>query len=204
MRIEMVGGLGVGKSTMCRIFNGKGFNVVYEDLSSNPFLSDSYRDPAKYAFPSQMNFVMDKYKTMLSETEDEVYVYDQSFAANRAYNSLLSDRDLYWGHAVVNEALHFAEATFGRPDIIINFQCDPAVQVERIKRRGRSFETVDEKFVVSLRKALDFEINHTYGKDLKNGHIKYEEIDVSNCNVDDYVSFVDKIITGYDLKAKVL
>jgi dephospho-CoA kinase len=32
MRIELVGGLGIGKSTLCRALEGIGFNCIYENL----------------------------------------------------------------------------------------------------------------------------------------------------------------------------
>ena len=85
MRIELVGGLGIGKSTLCKALDKIGFNCIYENLNTNPFLADCFKDPVNFRFPSQMWFALSKFHEIKKfERMDKINVLDQAVLNIRA------------------------------------------------------------------------------------------------------------------------
>ena len=60
--IAVEGVIGVGKTTLARMFQRE-FNaqLVLEVFEENPFLSDFYTDRARYAFQTQIFFLLSRY-----------------------------------------------------------------------------------------------------------------------------------------------
>jgi len=188
LRIELVGGLGVGKTAMARIFEKYGVTPVYEDLSQIKFLPESYTNPALYGFPAQLSFAINKYVTMPNEDPNKLYVYDQATATNRAFNALMAaDSET---RALTRALFQRAEKDLNPPDYIIDLWCKPEVELERIRGRGRDFENVDLDFLENLRNQIDIEVEDvvaSYG-------CNYTRIDVSKMDLNDYESFVIKYL----------
>ncbi|PZP53613.1 MAG: deoxyadenosine kinase [Micavibrio aeruginosavorus] len=141
MRIELVGGLGVGKSTLCDALGKIGFHCLYETLDTNPFLADCYADPANFRFSSQMWFVLSKFHEILkSGPEHRIKVLDQSVLNVRAYTNLLFRNEDTKAHDIIDQCFAYLEEKTGPPDLLINLACSPREQLRRIKMRSRSFE----------------------------------------------------------------
>lgn len=67
MRIELIGGMGIGKTTLCNVLSEIGFHCILEDLGENPFLAKMYKDEEGFRFPSQMWFILSKYAELQAE-----------------------------------------------------------------------------------------------------------------------------------------
>ena len=173
-----------GKTTLCKSFEKLGCVINYEDLSHNPFLAKCYEDPKKYRFPSQMWFALEKYRAMMEEDPALTYVYDQATLTNNAYTNLLYKDDFEDGSAWLNIKSTFEQTQrdLGAPDIIIDMRCDPYTQLDRIRSRGREFETVDIKFVIRLQEEIDLLL--TQAK--KEGKSHIYTVDVSELSLSDY------------------
>ena len=79
MRIELVGGLGVGKTTIAKEFERQGCTIVTEKIEDNWFLEGCYQGLQDYEFPSQLWFIQTKFKELLDNKDNEKpTVYDQS------------------------------------------------------------------------------------------------------------------------------
>ena len=197
MRVDILGTLGVGKTTLCNLLeDNPDVNMYYEDLKKNPYLADSYTNPEMYAFPSQMNFVMQKYENLL-DTENnsgKINIFDQAFAANRAYNRLLADRVVYWGHTIANDALSYTEYTFGPPDVLVYLKCSPEENLKRVQKRGREFENIDLDFVKNLGYLIETEL-----KDFKRRHParKVIEIDVTSMQLSEYPELAERLLAEF-------
>jgi len=191
MRIELVGGLGVGKTSMCEMFAEYGAIPVFEDLSQIKFLEESYSNPGLYGFPAQLSFAINKYVTMPHEDPKALYVYDQATATNRAFNALMSaDEET---RALTKALFQRAEKDLKPPEYIIDMWCKPEVELERIRERGRGFETVDLGFLENLRKQIDIEVADvvaSYG-------CHYTRLDVSNMSLRNYKDFVANYMAKY-------
>lgn len=140
MRIEIAGALSCGKSTLAGILAAKGHKIVYEDLSTNPYLGLRVEDPEKYDFLCQRQFVLDKIASLeAAEGAGVPYFTDFSLAAERAYVShYVSDRPDWIAELFL--ILERSEAVQGLPNLIVHLECSPEAQLERIRIRGREFE----------------------------------------------------------------
>jgi deoxyadenosine/deoxycytidine kinase len=168
MRIEQVGGLGIGKSTLCRAFEDIGFNCIYENLKTNPFLADCFENPDAFRFPSQMWFVLSKYHEIRKfEIPGRVNVVDQAVMNVRAYTNMLFRNEDPAAMDIIERCFAYMEANAGAPDLLINLKCSPHEQMRRIKGRNREHEKgVTLEYITELQT----EINILVNRHKANGH----------------------------------
>lgn len=162
MRIELVGGLGIGKSTLCKALDKIGFNSIYENLNTNPFLADCFKDPANFRFPSQMWFALSKFHEIKKfERTDKINVLDQSVLNVRAYtNMLFRDEDPEALH-IINQCFDHLEGKLGKPDLLINLKCSPQEQLRRIRGRNRDHEkSVQLDYITALQQEINILVNN--------------------------------------------
>ena len=162
MRIELIGGLGIGKSTLCKALEKIGFNCIYENLNTNPFLADCFRDPENFRFPSQMWFALSKFHEIKKfEVTDKINVLDQAVLNVRAYtNMLFRDEDPEALH-IINQCFDHLEGKLGKPDLLINLKCSPQEQLRRIRGRNRDHEkAVQLDYLTDLQQEMNILVNH--------------------------------------------
>lgn len=161
MRIELVGGMGLGKTTLCKVFEQIGFNCIYEDLGDNPFLADFYKDKDGFRFPCQLWFIAAKFAELQKEMKTGyMNVMDQAVLNCRAYANMLFKHDDPEGMAIIDQSFAYIDKQFGKPDVIINLKCAPEVQKRRIEHRNRSFEqSVELDYLYALRDQISLLIN---------------------------------------------
>ena len=142
MRIELVGGMGIGKTTLCRVLTEIGYHCILEDLGENPFLAKMYKDPEGFRFPSQMWFILSKYAELQAELRaGAINVIDQAVLNIRAYTNLLfqNHSDLQ-AMSLMDGLFDYIEGKFGRPDLLIYLKASPDIQMKRIHTRNRDYE----------------------------------------------------------------
>lgn len=149
MRIEIIGGLGVGKTTLCAGLTRLGFRCVGEDLNQNQYLSLAYQDPESFGVYSQISFVLSNHFIFRQNTApDEVSIFDYSVINDRAYATLFlnpAERDMVLG---LIDGMQDKE---GRADLYLYLTCPAAVQMERIRLRNRDHErAITQDFVERL------------------------------------------------------
>lgn len=161
MRIELVGGLGIGKSTLCHALDKIGFNSIYENLSTNPFLADCFKDPANFRFPSQMWFALSKFHEIKKfERSDRINVLDQSVLNVRAYTNMLFRNEDADALHIINQCFDYLEGKLGKPDLLINLKCSPQEQLRRIRGRNRDHEkSVALDYIADLQQEMNILIN---------------------------------------------
>ncbi|MBI2235242.1 MAG: deoxynucleoside kinase [Micavibrio aeruginosavorus] len=161
MRIELVGGLGIGKSTLCHALDKIGFNSIYENLSTNPFLADCFKDPANFRFPSQMWFALSKFHEIKKfERNDRINVLDQSVLNVRAYTNMLFRNEDADALHIINQCFDYLEGKLGKPDLLINLKCSPQEQLRRIRGRNRDHEkSVALDYIADLQQEMNILIN---------------------------------------------
>jgi deoxyadenosine/deoxycytidine kinase len=164
MRIEIAGALSCGKSTLAGKLASLGHKIVYEDLSTNPYLDLRVQDPEKYDFLCQRQFVLDKIASLqAAEAEGGPYFADFSVAAERAYVSHYVSHRPDWISELM-ALLDRSETEQGLPDLIVHLQCAPEAQIERIRRRGRDFEQGhDIAFIQNINDRVDAQVNRVAG-----------------------------------------
>src|SRR5713101_7338421 len=133
--IVVEGPIGVGKTTLtralCKRFRGRG---LYEIVEENPFLASFYQDRQKYAFQTQLFFLLSRFKQQQDLFQQDLFssvtISDYLFAKDRIFASITLDPNELALYERVYE--HLGPRVL-RPDLVIYLQA-------RIKKRGREFE----------------------------------------------------------------
>lgn len=140
--IVVEGPIGVGKTSLCNIladrFAGR---RVHEVVEENPFLANFYGDRQKYAFQTQIFFLLSRFKQQQELFQQDLFnsvtISDYLFAKDRIFALLNLDRNEQSLYDRVFEALEFRVT---KPDLVIYLQARLDVLLYRIKKRGREFE----------------------------------------------------------------
>src|SRR2546430_16714125 len=68
--IVVDGRIGVGKTVLTRLLGERlGMRTVFEQFEENPFLSNFYMDRARYAFQTEVFFLLNRYRQQQSVIE---------------------------------------------------------------------------------------------------------------------------------------
>lgn len=140
--IVVEGPIGVGKSSLANILAERmQARRVMEIVEENPFLASFYTDRNKYAFQTQMFFLLSRYKQQQELFQQDLFnsvtVSDYLFAKDRIFASLTLDPNELGLYDRVFEALG---TRVTKPDLVIYLQARIDVLLQRIKKRGREFE----------------------------------------------------------------
>jgi deoxyguanosine kinase len=154
--VVMEGCIGVGKTTLSHLFSRRlGARVVLEIVEENPFLPLFYQDSVAHAFKTQMFFLLSRFRQQEALMQDELFshgvVSDYLFAKDRIFATLtLNPSEL----ALYDQVYGVLNTRVPKPDLVIFLQAPMEVILERIKRRGRSFEkNIDVAYLRSLTEA---------------------------------------------------
>lgn len=179
MRIELIGGMGIGKTTLCNVLAEIGYNCILEDLGENPFLAGQYSDMKGFRFPSQMWFAISKYAELQAEIKPaSINVIDQAIINCRAYTNLLfKDNHDPKAHDLINQVFEYIDDKFGDPDLLIYLKASPENQMKRIHARNRGYElSVDLDYLVNLKTEIDLLVEEARVTGMKIIEIDTDEI----------------------------
>ncbi len=143
--IAIAGNIGAGKTTLSELLSKHyGWEVHYEDASSNPYLSDFYDDMQRWAFNLQIYFLNSRYKQILDIQKGDVSVvqdrtiYEDAyiFAPNLHEMGLMSERDFENYFDLFNTM----SKQVNPPDLLIYLKSNISTLVNHIQTRGRDYE----------------------------------------------------------------
>jgi deoxyadenosine/deoxycytidine kinase len=157
--IAIEGVIGAGKTTLAAMLGETiGANVVLEQFEENPFLKDFYQDPDRFAFQTQIFFLLSRYKQQRDLFQADLFhrflVTDYIFEKDKifAYLNLETD-ELRLYETLVNSIAHNVPA----PDLVVYLQSSVPVLLERIRKRGRAFEKdMAEDYIRDLNEAYNY------------------------------------------------
>lgn len=138
-RVEIVGGVASGKTTLNSLLARQGFWGLFEDFASNPFFELFYASPSRYAFETEVTYMLQHYSSIANAevAGDQPLVADFSMALDLAYARVtLGADDL----AVFETVFDHALAKIGLPDVLVKLDCAPEVELARIRARARPAE----------------------------------------------------------------
>lgn len=156
--IAVEGPIGVGKTSLTQILAQRfGARRIMEVVEENPFLSNFYTDRAKFAFQTQMFFLLSRYKQQQELFQQDLFsqvtVSDYLFAKDRVFACLTLDPNELALYDRVYDALN---TRVTKPDLVIYLQARMDVLLARIKKRGRDFERkFDAKYLEDLCRAYN-------------------------------------------------
>jgi len=140
--VAIEGVIGVGKTSLAHLLeewlNAK---LVMEKFDENPFLADFYLDPERYAFQTQLFFLLSRYRQQQELRQTEVFhklvISDYMFVKDRLFASLnLDDKEM----SLYDSVAKILEKNILNPDLVIYLQAETPKLMERITLRGRDFE----------------------------------------------------------------
>jgi len=136
------GPIGVGKTSLTTLLSEElNARLVLERAEDNPFLTDFYRDPARYRFQTQMFFLLSRFSQQQEMAQPDLFtritISDYLFDKDRIFAYLnLDENEL----ALYEQVYRILEPKIVRPDLVIFLQADTDTLLRRIKQRNRSFE----------------------------------------------------------------
>ena len=140
--LSIEGAIGVGKTTLARLLGRQlGAELLLEVFEENPFLSDFYTDRERYAFQTQVFFLLSRYrqqhKVIQQTLAGSSLISDYTFAKDRLFAELnLANDELAMYRRV--HAIQAEKITL--PDLVVYLRASTDVLMERIALRDRSYE----------------------------------------------------------------
>lgn len=151
--VAVEGPIGVGKTTLVnRLAQRMDARLVLEQFEENPFLADFYSDKTRYAFQTQLFFLMSRFRQQQDLTQPALFtpstLADYHLLKDRIFARLtLRDDEL----ALYERVYQSLEAHILKPDVVIYLHARQDVLLERIKQRGRAYEEdFDQDYLLSL------------------------------------------------------
>jgi deoxyguanosine kinase len=158
MYIAIEGVIGVGKTTLARllqpVFEAE---VLLEIFEENPFLSDFYADRARYAFQTQIFFLLSRYRQQNNNVPKMLagkknLIADYTFAKDALFASINLKGDELDMYHKVHEALG---EKIPKPDLLVYLQASTDTLMNRIALRDRPYERQMERSYIR-------ELNNAY------------------------------------------
>ncbi|MDX1601142.1 MAG: deoxynucleoside kinase [Anaerolineales bacterium] len=158
MYLAIEGVIGVGKTSLARLLQHEfESQILLEAFEENPFLSEFYEDRERYAFQTQIFFLLSRYRqqrdAVPSAIEHGDLIADYTFEKDRLFARLNLEGDELATYRLVHSAL--AER-IPVPDLIVYLQVDTEVAMQRIALRDRPYErSMDQDYIDQLNRAYE-------------------------------------------------
>jgi deoxyguanosine kinase len=140
--IAVEGPIGVGKSSLVRKLGERlEARMIFEQVEENPFLEGFYRDPRKFAFQTQLFFLLSRYQQQRELLQQDLFaqstISDYLFAKDKIFAYLnLSDHELM----LYERVYRMLELEVTKPDLVVFLVAHPKVLLKRIRIRNHSYE----------------------------------------------------------------
>ncbi|NJD61358.1 MAG: deoxynucleoside kinase [Deltaproteobacteria bacterium] len=140
--IAIEGAIGVGKTSLAKILaNRFGWRLVQEEVGHNPFLERFYENPRKYAFQTQLFFLLSRYRQQRELAQGNLFekgvISDYVLAKDKIFALInLEDDEI----SLYDSIYRLLVPTIPRPDLVIYLQARPEVLLTRVRKRGVDYE----------------------------------------------------------------
>lgn len=151
--VAIEGPIGVGKTSLANLLSERlGARLILEGFDENPFLSDFYEEPERYAFQTQLFFLLQRYQQQQELRQVDMFhnllIADYMFVKDRLFASLnLDEKEMSLYDTVAN----LLEKNVINPDLVIYLQADTDTLMRNISGRGRDIEkNISEEYIDAL------------------------------------------------------
>jgi deoxyadenosine/deoxycytidine kinase len=140
--IAVEGVIGAGKTSLAkRLSERLEARIILEQFDNNPFLEKFYADRKRYAFQTQMFFLINRFKQQQELIQDELFT-------NYTVSDYLFDKDRIFAYLNLSkDELNLYESIYPllarnlrKPDLIVYLQASTERLMHNIKSRNRKFE----------------------------------------------------------------
>lgn len=157
--IAIEGVIGAGKTTLAKMISERlGARLVLEKFEENPFLPKFYEDPERYAFQTQMFFLLSRFRQQQEFFQADLFhhhvVSDYIFEKDKIFAYLtLQDDEL----KLYENVLNAVEKKIPTPDLVVYLQSSVERLMTNIRKRARSYETnMSEDYIRELNEAYNY------------------------------------------------
>jgi deoxyguanosine kinase len=159
MYLAIEGVIGVGKTTLSRLLQPVfDSDLVLEVFEENPFLSSFYTDRERYAFQTQIFFLLSRYHQQKQAVPEALgpgknLITDYTFEKDALFariNLVGDELEMYYRvHAALAEKIN-------KPDLILYLRADTEALMQRITLRDRPYErSMDRDYIDSLNRSYE-------------------------------------------------
>jgi deoxyguanosine kinase len=140
--IAIEGPIGVGKSSLAKILAQKyASRLVKEEVAGNPFLERFYENPRKFAFQTQLFFLLSRYRQQRELAQGDLFegglVCDYILAKDKIFALInLEDDEV----SLYESIYKLLVSTLPKPDLVIYLQARPEILLSRVRKRGIAYE----------------------------------------------------------------
>jgi len=158
MYLAIEGVIGVGKTSLARllqpVFEAQLLLEVFEE---NPFLADFYSDRERYAFQTQIYFLLSRYRqhqvAVPAALANGNLIADYTFAKDALFAGLNLSGDELATYGQVHRALAERIPT---PDLVVFLRVETAAALARIASRDRPYErNMEAAYIAELNQAYE-------------------------------------------------
>jgi deoxyguanosine kinase len=156
--IAIEGVIGSGKTSLAKKINERlNSELVLEQFEANPFLEKFYSDRKRYAFQTQMFFLVNRYKQQQELIQENLFI--DYFVCDYIF-----DKDRIFAYLNLNgEELKLYESIFPllskslrKPDLIVYLQSGVDRLMYNIKKRSRRIErNITRSYIEELSEAYN-------------------------------------------------
>ncbi len=140
--VVVEGPIGAGKTTLTRkLADSFNAQTLLELPQENPFLERFYRDPTRYALPTQMFFLFQRMNQLRDLAQTDLF-------DTRVISDFLLDKDPIFARLTLgDDELNLYRQLYdhlrpqaSEPDLVIYLQAQPETLIERVRKRGLPME----------------------------------------------------------------
>lgn len=156
--IVIEGPLGVGKTSLALMLAEKiNAETLLENIEENPFLTSFYQDPTKFAFQTQIYFLLRRYQHASEINQMGLFkrglISDYLFEKDRIFARTNLKDDEFW---LYEQLFQILKKRMTPPDLVIFLQAKTEVLMERIRRRDRKYErSIGYKYLERINQAFN-------------------------------------------------
>jgi len=140
--IVIEGPIGVGKTSLAKLLSGDlNAELLMEDVEENPFLHKFYRDTQKWAFQTQLFFLLSRSRQLETLTQQSLFsqvtLTDYFLPKDRIFAYMnLTEEEL----VLYEQIYKLLNMTAPKPDLVVFLQANTEALLRRINHRGRDYE----------------------------------------------------------------
>jgi deoxyadenosine/deoxycytidine kinase len=147
------GPIGAGKTSLARRLSARlAADLLLEQPGENPFIARFYQDMARYALPTQLFFLFQRARMIEPLKQPDMF-------ARPTVADFLLDKDLLFARVTLSgdeftlyqKIYESLRPQAPAPDLVVYLQAQPAVLVERVRRRAAGFErAISDEYLALL------------------------------------------------------
>jgi deoxyadenosine/deoxycytidine kinase len=197
--VAIEGAIGVGKTSIAKLLSDRlGAKLVLEKFEENPFLFKFYDDPGRFAFQTQLFFLLQRYQQQQELRQVDMFhnllISDYMFIKDRLFASLnLDEKEMNLYDIIAN----MLERNVINPDLIIYLQADTSTLMKNIAKRGREFEAnISYDYINALNEIYTeyfFRYNETPLVIINTNHIDFVN---NSADLDLVIDYIKQPVTG--------